>query len=166
MDILITYYWEISRSKFLAGKVQCFPISDMSIKVWSLSKENPLFVKLDRVSSLFVTTFETQLMLQQMTSDLNKNDDKIWEPVTALNNACNNAVYKDAVESPLLTMIVACKATAYNVVLRRDWMHPSRFLTFDSRSLCCAQALWPQNPLLVVAKWSFVTPGVSAVWYW
>ena len=35
-------------------------------------------------------------MLQQMTEDLNKNYDKIWEAVTALNNVRNNAEYKDA----------------------------------------------------------------------
>ena len=88
--------------------------------------------------------------------DLNKNHDKIWETVKALNNVRNNTGYKDA-----------CKATAYPAFVLYTRQNASQQIShFWLQESLWSTALWPRNPLLIVAKWSFVTPPVSAIWYW
>ena len=152
LKIYIHHFQVIHLTFLLAGKVQCFLVSAASIKMLITITRNPLFVKLDRVPWLFATTWETQLMLQQMTSDLNKNYDKIWEPVKALNNVRNNAAYKDASPCRLWSdRVQHLSCTRQNASQQHShfWLQESLWQT----------ALWPRNPLLIVAKWSFVAPA-------
>ena len=138
-----------------------------SIKTWWLSRE--ISQSLSCLLWFPWRRRRRQLILQQMTSDLNKMTTRS-ERLSSLWIMRSRMVwaYKDAVLShhcwrpqTLLSVrpahLLPANIKRHSHVTTQNGSH-SRILTFDSRSLCCRWLCDPRSPLLVIAKWSFVTP--------